>query len=497
MKQARGTHDKQVQTGSATLKEKFKADRTLSLLSENLPIILWMTNVDRSDFFYNRRWAEFTGVTDKTITGELWLGLLHPDDRKAVVDSFETAFSRRRNWTMEYRLMHRDGNYHWVQDLGEPCHDADGTFAGFVGNSIDVTDRREALQKLQHVNDVLEKRNRSVALISQMNDDLQVCKTLDETSPLIALYMRRLFPDNPGAVFLINESRSLVELLVEWGGSGIEPVFTREECWALRKGKLHIVDGPGTGVLCKHVAAGTDASMCVPMIAQGDVLGMTHLRTAPPQEGVTRPLESSRELMTALSDDLALNLSSIRSREALRHQSVRDPLTRLFNRRYMLESLERELARARRRNLNIAVVMTDVDHFKHYNDTYGHLAGDAVLAGIGKFLLTNLRTEDIACRYGGEELALIMPDVDPAALMHRLDGIREKIAALQFEYLSQQLGTVTLSLGVAVFPTHGDTAEGLLQAADAALYVAKKAGRNRVVISGSETIPVPENLPAQ
>jgi diguanylate cyclase (GGDEF)-like protein len=273
-------------------------------------------------------------------------------------------------------------------------------------------------------------------------------------------------------------------MLVEWGDSDIEPSFTREDCWALRKGKIHAVNGPGTGVLCEHVAKGVDASLCVPMIAQGDVLGMSYLQAAATKNDSTQSLESSRELMIALSDYLALNLSSIRLREALRHQSVRDPLTRLYNRRYMMESLERELARARRRKLNIAVIMMDVDHFKHFNDTFGHLAGDAVLAGIGTFLLGNLRTEDIACRYGGEELTLIMPDVDPAALGHRLNDIREKIAELQLEHLSQRVGTVTMSMGVAIFPTHGDTAEELLQVADAALYLAKNAGRNRVVFAG-------------
>jgi len=467
-----------------TLRDRFQSDPTLRLLDGNLPLILWMISADRSDFYYNRRWSEFTGIADKVITGELWLSLLHPDDRKAVVNSFENAFSHRRPWVKEYRLMHRDGTYRWMQDMGEPCYDATGIFAGYVGNSIDVTERRNALQTAQSANDALELRNRIASLIAQLNDDLQVCKTLAETPPLIALYMQRLFPDNPGAVFLINESRSLVEMLVEWGDSSIEPSFSREDCWALRKGKVHSVNGPGTGVVCEHVTKGVVATLCVPMIAQGDVLGMSYLQAAAPTNDAAQSLESCRELMIMLSDDLALNLSSIRLREALRHQSVRDPLTRLYNRRYMVESLERELARARRRKLNVAVVMMDVDHFKVFNDTFGHLAGDAVLAGLGTFLLANLRTEDIACRYGGEELTLIMPDVDPAALGHRLNDMREKIAELHLEHQSQKLGTVTVSMGAAIFPTHGDTAEELLHVADAALYLAKNAGRNRVVFAG-------------
>lgn len=466
-------------------RDRIQSDPTLRLVSENLPIILWITNADRSDFFYNRRWGEFTGLANKKITGEVWLNLLHPDDRTAVVDSFEAAFDRRRSWSMEYRLLHRDGTYHWMLDMGEPCHDASGTFSGFVENSLDVTDRHAVMVELQRVNDVLELRNRNVALISQMNDDLQVCKTLAETSPLIALYMRRLFPVNPGAVFLINESRSLVELLVEWGGSTVDPAFTREECWALRKGKLHMVDGPGTGVLCPHVAKHIQAYMCVPMIAQGDVLGMTYLQSPPSKSG-TGSMEACRELLISLSDDLALNLSSIRSREALRHQSVRDPLTRLFNRRYMLESLERELARARRRNLSLAVVMIDIDNFKRFNDTHGHLAGDTVLSEVGRFLLSNVRAEDIACRYGGEELTLIMPDADSVSILQRLELIREKIAGIQFEHLSQRVGSVTVSMGLAIFPGHGQTPEELLQSADTALYSAKKNGRNRVEIASAE-----------
>lgn len=477
------------QTISASLREQFRAERMLNLVTENLPIILWMTNADRSDFYYNPRWAEFTGLGNRHITGEIWLGLLHPDDRDAVVESFEEAFSRRRPWSKEYRLRHRDGTYHWMLDMGEPCHMEDGRFAGFVGNSIDVTDLHVAMAEAQHANTVLEKRSQVTALIAQMNDDLQVCKTLAETSPLISLYMQRLFLGVPGAVFLINESRSLVELLVEWGGASIDPVFTREECWALRKGKLHLVEDRASGIFCKHVGTSAHASICVPMIAQGDVLGMTHLRIATGGAESGPALDTHRDLLVMMSDDLALNLSSIRSREALRHQSVRDPLTRLYNRRYMVESLERELARARRRKLSLAVVMMDVDHFKRYNDTHGHRAGDAVLAGIGKFLLTNLRAEDIACRYGGEELTLILPEIDAAAADARLNGIREKIAALQFEHLSSTLGGVTVSVGVALFPDHGDTAEGLLQLADAALYQAKKSGRNRVVIAGPDTRP--------
>jgi diguanylate cyclase (GGDEF)-like protein len=183
-----------------------------------------------------------------------------------------------------------------------------------------------------------------------------------------------------------------------------------------------------------------------------------------------------------VADHIALTVANLKLRETLRHLSIRDPLTGLFNRRYMEESLERELRRADRKGTSVGIIMIDIDHFKRVNDTYGHEAGDTVLREMGVLLQRHIRGSDIACRYGGEEFTLILTDSPLSVAQHRAEHLREEIKELHIEYRGQDLGTITLSMGVAAFPQHGATEEALLQAADLALYRAKAEGRDRVVL---------------
>jgi diguanylate cyclase (GGDEF)-like protein/PAS domain S-box-containing protein len=174
----------------------------------------------------------------------------------------------------------------------------------------------------------------------------------------------------------------------------------------------------------------------------------------------------------------------LKSQALLREQSVRDYLTGLFNRRYMEETLERELLRASRKKLSLGIIMLDVDDFKQFNDTYGHAAGDDILRELGSLLLRQIRGEDIACRYGGDEFILIMPDATQEVTRQRAELVCESARMSHLQFEGQSLAPVTLSLGVAVFPEHGSTSTGILRAADAALYRAKHSGRDRVVVEG-------------
>ena len=168
----------------------------------------------------------------------------------------------------------------------------------------------------------------------------------------------------------------------------------------------------------------------------------------------------------------------VKSEALLREQSVRDHLTGLFNRRYMEETLERELLRATRKRVSLGVIMLDVDHFKQFNDTAGHAAGDAVLRELGRRLLESVRREDIASRYGGDEFIVILPDASPQVTLKRAQLLRGMDLRVNLD--GQDLEPITLSLGVAVFPWHGTTSAVVLKAADDALYQAKAAGRNQV-----------------
>lgn len=214
------------------------------------------------------------------------------------------------------------------------------------------------------------------------------------------------------------------------------------------------------------------------MIAQGDTIGLLYLSF--PQPGTLTP--AKKQLARTVAEHLSLALANLKLRETLRNQSIRDPLTGLFNRRYMQESLEREIYRAQRQNQMLGIMMIDIDHFKQFNDTFGHDAGDFVLQTLGQFLQEKIRGSDIACRYGGEEFMLILPEVSLESLQRRAEEIRQGVTQLKLERYGQTLEVITVSIGVACFPNHGISSDPVIQAADMALYQAKNLGRNRVVV---------------
>ena len=183
----------------------------------------------------------------------------------------------------------------------------------------------------------------------------------------------------------------------------------------------------------------------------------------------------------------ALNLhleDEVRQRtEELRQQAMRDPLTGLFNRRYLAETLPREIFRALREEEPLAVVMIDLDHFKRFNDQWGHEAGDAVLIGVAAALLDGLRVSDIGCRYGGEELLVVMPGADAEEAVRRISTIAEQSRMVGARVMGRELDSITFSAGVATVPDHGNNAEMLIRAADRALYMAKETGRDRIVVA--------------
>ncbi|MBI5711818.1 MAG: diguanylate cyclase [Chloroflexi bacterium] len=346
---------------------------------------------------------------------------------------------------------------------------------------------RQANEKLTMWIDQLERRNRESALLSDMGDLFQSCHSVDEAYRIIEQSARRLFPDRCGAVYTLNSSRNLVEAVAAWGDSADEmrqQVLAPDECWGFRRGRSYLVADTRDGVLCQHVSqlAKNDQDVphsyvCIPMMAHGDALGVLHLRGS-----VEAAIADDAPLATSVAERIALALANLRLRETLRVQSIRDSLTGLFNRRYMEETFERELQRAARKGTPLGVIMLDIDHFKRFNDTFGHEAGDALLRELGQLLHLRFRGADIACRYGGEEFTLILPEASVQATLQRGEELREAVGGIRLEHLGQSLGVVTLSLGVAAFPDHGSNKESLLRIADAALYRAKKEGRNRVVI---------------
>jgi len=195
---------------------------------------------------------------------------------------------------------------------------------------------------------------------------------------------------------------------------------------------------------------------------------------------ITMRVRAERELRAA-NENLSRNIAEISAlRDRLKEESIRDPLTRLYNRRFLDEYMDREFTRADRIGTPVSVVILDIDFFKRYNDEYGHLAGDAMLESLGNLLSKSIRGGDMAFRYGGEEFVLVFTAMPLAGALTRTDELRIAFDSFRLPYEGRVL-RASLSAGIAVYPLHGETRDEVLRAADAALYRAKVQGRNRVV----------------
>lgn len=341
--------------------------------------------------------------------------------------------------------------------------------------------RRRAEEELAEVNDKLvhrstqlQDRSRAIDLVSKMAQRLQAVANEAEFAEVVRRFAPQILPDVGGALYFFNNSRNLVSLAAGWNcPPDLAPHFAPSECWALRRGQVHTVTNREADVVCGHVPASAEIYSCMPLLAHGDVVGLLYLDRVP-EAGLTR--------LPLFAENLALALANFRLQQSLREQSIRDPLTHLFNRRYLEEALNLELARANRSDTPLGLMMIDVDHFKRFNDTFGHDAGDAVLRAVGQVLPSQVRAGDIVCRYGGEEFTVILPGADLDLTLKRAEEIRQAVVGLTVRHQKQSLAHVTVSIGVAARPLHGATGEALLATADAALYRAKGSGRNRVEI---------------
>jgi diguanylate cyclase (GGDEF)-like protein len=366
------------------------------------------------------------------------------------------------------------------------------------------TRRKQAEQLLKQANqelsawvNELEQSNREIVLLNEMSDLLQSCLTLQEARSIITRHARQLFPSDSGALYMVDDSQKVLEAAAVWGDTPSSPqLFQPTDCWALRQGQAYQAGGQSSEVRCLHLEDGFSGQyLCVPIMGQGETLGLMHLQSGSLPaviaksatrlpDGLEENSQKSRyRLAVTMAKDVGLALANLKLRETLRNQAVRDPLTGLFNRRHMEESLGREVLRALRRESSLAVVMIDIDHFKRFNDRFGHAAGDVVLRELSSLLQKQTRGEDLACRYGGEEVTLVLLEASLKDAVQRAEQLRREVKLLSLRQGQQPLGAITLSLGVAVFPDHGTTADALLAAADGALYRAKTEGRDRVTVA--------------
>jgi diguanylate cyclase (GGDEF)-like protein len=350
---------------------------------------------------------------------------------------------------------------------------------------------QETNDRLRNMVQEYQRVNQEISLINDLTDQLHACFTKEEAFHIIVRLMPQLFPGFSGSILMLSASTNYLESKVSWGTlPPDQSVIDPQSCWALRRGRAYQMQDPNRDMLCGHLSQPLAAGyLCVPLVAHGETLGIFQLR-AESITGATVSLpvfsEDIQRLVRTIADHLSLSLGNLKLQDVLRYQAIRDPLTGLYNRRFMLETLEREISRMKRKEATMSIIMMDLDHFKRFNDTYGHSAGDELLKAMGNLLLHHVRKEDVACRYGGEELTLIFPETSLETACARAEELRRKVEEFHPKYLGEGLGSVTVSMGVAIYPEHGQTPEALLKAADGALYQAKHQGRNQVVAANSQ-----------
>jgi diguanylate cyclase (GGDEF)-like protein len=354
----------------------------------------------------------------------------------------------------------------------------------FVACMLSLLTSRYLLSIVKKGEKYLEKmvieRTKTIEILQNLATQLTACNSTDESLEVIMLIASKLLPGYTGSMALFRASKDRLEIVKSWNGEWIgENAYTPEQCWAVRTGRSHIGAHDSGNMICAHSPNQKGKMCCVPLVAQGETHGVLHFYNSEEQELT----QSEERQILAISEHASLALANLRLRESLKHQAIHDPLTGLYNRRYLHEVIDQEISRAERHKQNMGVLMLDLDKFKKFNDEYGHETGDFVLSEFGRLLRTTIRNEDIACRYGGEEFTVLLPESDPEGIMDISERIRVKVREHVFFHDNHSYGPISVSIGAACYPGNGNTADLLLKKADEALYEAKQAGRDRVVFS--------------
>ncbi len=326
----------------------------------------------------------------------------------------------------------------------------------------------------------VENRTQDIAMLQRLGSSLGACSSMQEAGDVIQLIVERILPGTSGGVYITKASRNMEELLVSWGETweGAEQ-FAPDQCWAMRKGRSHRSNEDDLRMLCQHLESQSfSQSLCIPLVAQGESLGTFTILTDAPDWRA-----EDIKMAQTLAEQMSIILASLQLRVDLRQQAIRDPLTGLFNRRYMMESLFQIIGRAARNKSTACVLMIDIDDFKLFNDTYGHDLGDTVLKQVASEMKLCIRIEDTLSRYGGEEFCLVCPDLDEKSVKELGARLCERVRRLTLDIMDANVGSMSISVGMAIYPVHGREGEDLLREADEALYQAKAQGKNQAVLA--------------
>ncbi|GGK99410.1 GGDEF domain-containing protein [Deinococcus radiotolerans] len=444
-------------------------------LAQNLPLIQTLVQTEEDRLADMRQATEQqmqdgrTGLLTSTAVlagAALLMGLFVQRRLRTFVRQLHRATAQLEAGDLTTRLPTEGSDE--LADLATQFNSMVTSVAHTMASEQDLKNSLEA-----RVEALVHASTHELQLLGQLGTFMQACRDQTEAAGVLRRIAPVIFPDG-GSVALVDSSRRVMNVFAEWGDHSGVAAYGPDDCWSSRLGTAHETAEMHPAPRCPHDHT-RHATTCIPLTAQGETLGVISLHFQTVEE-----MERARELAQRFADRVALSLANVRLKQSLREQSVRDALTGLYNRRHLDDVGERELAWSRRHGVPLSVLLLDIDHFKQFNDQHGHLFGDEVLRQVGAELERRVRTEDVLCRYGGEEFVLLMQDCAAPVAVERAETLRQAVQGLQVQGAEGRAEPVTVSIGVATAaPGQVARLDDLIRRADLALYRAKEAGRNR------------------
>ncbi|MDD7969546.1 diguanylate cyclase [Roseinatronobacter alkalisoli] len=457
------------------------------MVARHAPDGVVISGPDRLALWVNPAFTTLTGYGIEDLRDKMAIDVLRGAETcRHHVQTISSACAQRRETQTELQLQARDGRVFWVDLKVTPIFDGAGVHTHFILNMRDITARKKLEDQNDQMRQAEELRQSERHLLALTSEWLYSAKSFDELLMVVQRAMHTLIPEADGALYIYGASRSTLDLATSWGTIPEFPAhMLPDECWALRRGRAYAYGLKPIQFACDHVAKPGTPFFCLPIIAHGETIGLLHIIfDGFEEEGLMRHmredvLRNRWDVSLICAEQISLAIANVRLRQELHDKSMRDALTDLWNRRWFVERAMREFTMAEREGREIGLIMLDIDHFKAFNDKFGHDAGDLVLreaAGI----LTRTATEMMyPCRLGGEEFVVLCPNMPAQDVAAQADQIRAALQVLRLSHGGVGLPEVTASAGVAMFPENGRTLEEVLKAADQALYLAKDQGRNR------------------
>lgn len=461
--------------------ERFK------LMMENISDLVVLFEPDGTITYASPSFRHTLQYEPEEMIGVNVFSVIHPEDveivRGVILPRLVAGEDMER---VDYRAKRKDGTYIWLETGAQPIYGADGRVLQVVASSRDVTERKKTEHELQsaqiqlaHRIAELEMRTQELNLLTEMTNMLQICSDPHEAISVISQYASDLFPGVSGILYIESPEAEIMKGGAVWGNYYGDKEINRKDCWGLRRGRIHTAQDAQSGLYCHHTGfPQPSSSICIPVLASGQAVGLLSLQTAEEMPPLTT---AQQKLAAATAEQIGLALSNLYLRQNLREMAIRDSLTGLYNRHFLEETLETEVNRAQRSGKSIGIIMLDLDHFKELNSTFGHPNVDQMLREFGAMLKRSIRSGDIACRYGGDEFLLILPETSLEVAQQRAEQIRVQVKTLRIHGENLEPRNASASIGVACWPQHGRTSLRLLNTVDLVLFKAKQAGGDRVM----------------